>query len=96
VDGSATAFTNFVTWEHLNRQRLSLVPEIRLLSDNINNHSKQWISSYLAVRDAYVAVPTENGKISLATAFSVLQAALAQAAAYMAQPAPAPLPVPAT
>ncbi len=96
VAGAADAFTAFVKWEHLNRAELAKVPAIRTLSASINDNSKQWINSYLAVRDAYVAAPSDNGKVSLTTAFTVLKAALAQAAAYMAQPVPSPIPVPAT
>jgi hypothetical protein len=88
VAGSADAFTAFVKWEHLNRDQLASVPEVRKLSDQINLNSKQWIGSYFAVRDAYVAAPTDAGKVSLTGALQIIQSALAQAAIYLATPVP--------
>ena len=91
VAGSADALTAFVKWEHLNRAALAGVPAIRKLSTDIDLNAKQWIASYFAVRDAYMAAPSANGKLSLTGALQVIQTALAQAAVYLSQPVPQPL-----
>jgi hypothetical protein len=93
VAGANDAMVGFVTWEHQYRDQLAAVPAVRKLSTSIDLNGKQWIKSYFAVRDVYVASPTDAGKLSLTNALQVIRAALAEAATYMAQPIPSPVPV---
>ena len=94
ANSAADTFKAFVTWEHQNRATLAVVPAIRTLSDQVNLNSKQWLKSYFAVRDAYVAAaPADKSKYNLANALAPIQAALSQVAIYMAKQPTAPLPV---
>lgn len=76
----------FVNWEYTNRPLLAGTPGPTKLADNIRANAKQWFSSANALRDAYAAAPTPDNKANLQKVLLVIQAALTQAAGYMALP----------
>lgn len=80
----------FVKYEYDNRAALAGNPAIRQAADDVRAHAKQWISSAIAIREAYAANPTTANKASLDQAITVLQAALNEAVKYLTVPPAAP------
>lgn len=91
ANAAGATMVAFVTWEHANRDALAATPAIRKLSAQVDLQGKQWLASYFAVRDAYVAAaPADKSKYSLSNALAPITAALGQIAIYMAAPVPTP------
>ena len=78
----------FVNWELTNRPLLAGQPQITKAADHIRANAKKWFNSASALRDAYAASPTDGNRANLQRSIAVIQAALAEATAYMALPAP--------
>lgn len=78
----------FVKWEFQNRAALAENPEITKAADSIRSGAQKWITSAIALRDAYAAAPTSENNQRLQTALSILKQAIAEAAGYMAAPPP--------
>lgn len=70
---------SFVKWEYQNRAAVN--PKT---ADRIRTGARGWISSAIALRDAYAANPTTEGRQALQGALAVIQAALREATAHMA------------
>lgn len=93
ITGSYDVLNTFVTWEYTNRLALSGTPAIKKSADNVRANARQWISTAVALREAYKANPTTDAKTNLLTGLSVLQAVLTQIAAYYtASLTPPPVP----
>lgn len=90
ITSSYSVLDTFVNWEYANRPLLSGIPGPTRLADDIRMNAKQWFSSARALREAYAASPIPQNKVALQKILAVIQAALIQAAGYMAIPPPAP------
>lgn len=84
ITGSYDVFDTFVKWEYANRIFLTSTPSIKQTADVVRSNGKQLIESASALRDAYKANPTSDGKAKLLNGLAVLQALLNQIAAYYA------------
>jgi len=82
----------FVKWEQERRPALASTPEITYYADYCREHSKEWVRTALALRDAYATAP--NGDpAALNQALAVLREAAAQAAKYLLAATAATAPV---
>jgi len=72
----------FVQWEHDRRPALAGAPEITAYADHVRAHSREWIASALALRDAYALDPS-GGAQDLQRALAILREAARQAAQYL-------------
>lgn len=82
----ATAYDvlhTFVSWEKNNRALLTDFPAVTDYANTVRGGAKRWISSAIAVRDAYAANPTPEGRTALDKALAVLREAVRQASVYM-------------
>lgn len=96
ITGSYDVFDTFVKWEYTNRLLLSSTPGIKQTADTVRVNARSWIESASALRDAYQANPTADGKQKLLNGLAVLQAVLNQIAVYYAAHLSPPPAVPAT
>lgn len=78
----------FVNWEYTNRALLKNEPAITKAADHVRANAKRWFASAHALLGAYEANPTPDNKVNAQKALAVIQASLAESAAYMAIPAP--------
>jgi hypothetical protein len=76
----------FVKWEYDNRAFLRQWPQIKEAADDVRLHAKSWVASAIALRNAYVANPTQDTRSALEASVIVIRAALNQATVYMATP----------
>ena len=95
ITSSYAVLDTFLTWESTNRPLLKGSPQVTKAADNIRLNARQWFGSAHALRDAYAAAPTAANQANLQQVLAVIQAALTEAAGYMAIPPPAPAAAPA-
>ncbi len=74
----------FVKWEADNRTALSELPEVTKAADYVRDHARSWISTAIALREAYAKNPTPENRTSLQSAIVVLQSAMTEATKYLA------------
>ena len=74
---------NFLKWEYENRQVFAGTPEVKKFADNIRANGRQWISSAIALNEAYKLDPTEENRSALDAALDIIDAALTEATKYM-------------
>lgn len=72
---------SFVQWEL--DYRAILPVEVSRAADTVRIHSKRWVDSAIALRDAYAASPTPQNKDKLVTALNILDTALTEAGKFM-------------
>lgn len=92
ITTSYNVLHTFVQFEYENRALLASQPEVKKAADNVRLHAKEWITSAIALREAYAANPTPENRKSLETAISVLRTALNEATKYLIQNQPPPKP----
>lgn len=73
----------FVKWEYENRGALAGKPEIRQAADRVRIEAPRWISSAIALRDAYKSSPTSANRDAIQKALDVLRAAIREATQYL-------------
>ena len=79
----------FLSWESQNHAALiTSGSKIPAFADDLRKNAPQWFKSAEALRAAYAAAPTASNASQLATALSLLQTAIGQAAAYITPPTP--------
>lgn len=83
ITTSYKLFDSFVSWE---LQYRSILPvEVSRAADTIRINGKKWITSAGNLRDAYAANPTAANRDNLALSLDLIDAALVEAATYMAR-----------
>lgn len=90
ITSSYQVLDTFVNWEYTNRPLLASQPGATKAADRIRANAKQWFASAHALRAAYAAAPTEANKVNLQKVLTLIQAALIEAAGYMAIPPSTP------
>lgn len=85
INTSYQALDAFVTYEYTNRALLVNNPEITKYADYIRKQSPRWFQTYFALRSAYVSSKRAGDQQKLLAAVAVIQAALTQATAYLAE-----------
>lgn len=78
----------FVKWEKDFRPMLQGTPEIKQAADKIRRNAPDWFRTGFKLRDAYAANPGESNRTAVATSISVIRAALAESAFYLAKYGP--------
>lgn len=73
----------FVLWEYQNRSALATKPEIRKAADQLRTDTPRWITTAIALRDAYAAVPSNDNLMKLQQALAVIKTGMVQATSYM-------------
>lgn len=86
IVGSYSTMHSFVQWEFNNREALQDHPEIKQAADNVRLNAHRWVESAIALREAYAANPTAEGKSRLNQAIAFLQAALLESTKYLNTP----------
>jgi hypothetical protein len=74
---------NFLKWEFENRAVFAETPEVKKFADNIRANGRQWISSAIALNEAYKLDPTEEKRSALVAALDLIDVALMEATKYM-------------
>jgi len=74
---------NFLKWEFENRQVFAGNPEVKKFADHIRANGRQWISSAIALNEAYKLDPTEGNRNALDASLDIIDAALTEATKYM-------------
>jgi hypothetical protein len=75
----------FLKWEMTNRALVS--PEVTAFADSLRRQYPQWNDTAVALIEAYKANPTPDNRLNAQKALTLISAAVAQAATYLAQPA---------
>lgn len=76
---------NFVTWEYQNRGALKTFPDITKAADNVRANARTWISSAIALREAYAANPIKDNADKLQASIDIIRAAMTEATKYLVQ-----------
>lgn len=76
---------NFVTWEYQNRAALQTFPAITQAADNVRANARTWISSAIALREAYAANPIKDNADKLQAAIDIIRSAMTEATKYLVQ-----------
>lgn len=81
---SLDTFDTFLKIERDNQTQFDKVsPEIHKFAENIRRNGKNWIKSAEKAHDAYQNNRSDKNYVTLATAYSVLQAAIAESQKYI-------------
>jgi hypothetical protein len=88
ITGAYDTLHTFVRWEYENRSALARWPEVKAAADHVRENAQLWISSAIALRDAYAATPTPEARDQLATSLRTLRAVLNEAANLLIQYGP--------
>lgn len=83
ITSSYRILHSFVKWEYTHRALLP--PEVSHAADAVRGNASRWIDSAIALREAYAVSPTAENRNSLEKTISILEAALTEAAKYMAE-----------
>jgi hypothetical protein len=73
----------FVTWESQNRAALKSNPDIKKAADVMRKNTPKWMTTAIALRDAYASVPSTANLAALQQSLAVLKAAMTEASQYM-------------
>lgn len=76
---------SFVTWEYQNRGALKTFPDITKAADNVRANARTWISSAIALREAYAANPIKDNADKLQASIDIIRAAMTEATKYLVQ-----------
>lgn len=76
---------SFVTWEYQNRGALKTFPDITKVADNVRANARTWISSAIALREAYAANPIKDNADKLQASIDIIRAAMTEATKYLVQ-----------
>ena len=82
ITSAYQVFDAFLAFEHANRA--SLGSDVQKSAAVIRESAPLWFSTAIALRDAYAAAPTDANKVLLDKSLAVLQAAVTEAAKYIA------------
>lgn len=67
------------------QQRANLPADVNAFADKTRRDAPLWAKRIIALRDAYAANPTPDGKANLDTVLALLRAAVVQASAYLVE-----------
>lgn len=83
IVSSYSVFDAFVKFEYANRDALDDKPEVKRAADYIRANSKNWVTSAIALRDAYALQPDASHASALKSALAVLETELGEASRYL-------------
>lgn len=81
---SYSELDEFVKWEK-NFRPLINDPKVKAAADNVRTNARQWVSSAIALREAYAKVPDANVQDDLYKILDIITEAINQSFVYMAQ-----------
>lgn len=74
---------NFLKWEYDNRAAFASTPEVKQFADSIRANGRNWITTAIALTEAYKLNPTDSNRDKLEAALNIIDTALMEATKYM-------------